>query len=149
MPANTLPISPYWLLIPDIVASVGRLLIVCFTLDFCMAQTPISLRGIMIGLGAATLLVALYMQKGVILILSHFNLNKVTPSCGFYYYLVLSILLLLSLLLFAIAAKRHKLRERERHVNIQAIVEEHYERYFDQEEEYMREAANMYRTFDK
>ena len=30
-------------------------------------------------------------------------------------------------------------RERERHVNIQAIVEEHYERYFDQEEEYMRE----------
>ena len=35
--------------------------------------------------------------------------------------------------------KRYKLRERERHVNIQAIVEEHYERYFDQEEEYMRE----------
>ena len=32
--------------------------------------------------------------------------------------------------------------ERERHVNIQAIVEEHYERYLDQEEEYMREAAN-------
>ena len=34
------------------------------------------------------------------------------------------------------------LRERERLlVNLQAIVEEHYERYFDQVEEYMREAA--------
>ena len=41
-------------------------------------------------------------------------------------------------------AKRYKLRERERHVNIQAIVEEHYEKYLHQEEEYMREAANMY-----
>ena len=149
VPANTLPISPYWLLIPDIVASVGSLLIVCTAWEFCMAQTPISLRGIMMGLGADLFLVGLYMHKGVILILSHFNLNKVTPSCGFYYYLVLSILLLPSLLLFVIAAKRYKLRERERHVNIQAIVEEHYERYFDQEEEYMREAANMYRTFGK
>ena len=47
-----------------------------------------------------------------------------------------------TIVLFTIAAKRYKLRERERHVNIQAIVEEHYERYLDQEEEYMREAAN-------
>ena len=71
-------------------------------------------------------------------------LKYFTPSCGFYYYLVLSILIMLSLVLFIIAAKRYKLRERERHVNIQAIAEEHYERYLDQEEEYMREAANMH-----
>ena len=38
-----------------------------------------------------------------------------------------------------ILAKCYKLRERDRHINIQAIAEEHYERYFDQEEEYMRE----------
>ena len=43
-----------------------------------------------------------------------------------------------------ILAKRYKLREREKHIDIQAIVEEHYERYFDQEEEYMREAAANY-----
>ena len=53
---------------------------------------------------------------------------------------------MLGLILFVTAAKRYKLRERERHVNIQAIVEEHYERYIDQEEEYMREAADMYKT---
>ena len=46
------------------------------------------------------------------------------------------------LIVFVILAKRYKLREREKHINIQAIVEEHYERYFDQEEEYMREAAH-------
>ena len=50
-------------------------------------------------------------------------------------------LAMLTLIIFVIIAKRYKLRERERHVNIQAIVEEHYKRYFDQEEEYMREIA--------
>ena len=40
---------------------------------------------------------------------------------------------------YLILAKQYKLWERERHVNIQAIAEEHYERYFDQEEEYIRE----------
>ena len=80
------------------------------------------------------------LHNGLQILLEHFS--NATPSCGFYYYLVLSILIMLSLVLFTIAAKRYKLRERERHVNIQAIVEEHYERYLDQEEEYMREAAN-------
>ena len=74
-------------------------------------------------------------------LLRHFSLQSASPSCVFYYYLVLSLLLLLILIVFVILAKRYKLRERERHINIQAIVEEHYERYFDQEEEYMREAA--------
>ena len=62
----------------------------------------------------------------------------------FYCYLVLPPLAMLMLTIFVIAAKRYKLRERERHVNIQAIAEEHYEKYLHQEEEYMREAANMY-----
>ena len=65
-------------------------------------------------------------------------------SCGFYYYLVLSPIILLNLVLFIIFAKHYKLRERERHVNIQAIAEEHYERYLDQEEEYMKEIASRY-----
>ena len=39
--------------------------------------------------------------------------------------------------------KRYKI-ERDRSVNIQAIAEEHYARYLDQEEEYMREVANQF-----
>ena len=86
------------------------------------------------------ILIATSVNYSLQLLLKHFS--DATPSCGFYYYLVLSILIMLSLVLFTIAAKQYKLRERERHVNIQAIAEEHYERYLDQEEEYMREAAN-------
>ena len=41
--------------------------------------------------------------------------------------------------LILVLSKCYTLRERNREINIQAIVEEHYERYMDQEEEYMRD----------
>ena len=146
VPANTLPISPYWLLIRDLVIGVGYLLIFINVTEVFLAQIPISLRGTAIGIGMIMIAIGHTIRSGIILILSQLNLNNVSPSCGFYYYLVQSILIMLCLILYVIAAKRYKLRERDRHVNIQAIVEEHYERYIDQEEEYMREAADMDKT---
>ena len=139
VPANTLPISPYWLLIPDILIGVGCLLINSTVLEYAVAQIPISLRGTAIGAVVAIVIIGQSMRSGVTLLLSHFNIGKVTPSCGFYYYLVLSILIMLFLVLFVIVAKRYKLRERERHVNIQAIAEEHYGRYLDQDEQFLHE----------
>ena len=94
------------------------------------------------GLGITTAGISLLAQQLIELLCLHFNIS--TPSCEFYYYLVLSLLILLILVVFTILAKHYRLRERERHVNIQAIVEEHYERYLDQEEEYMREVASRY-----
>ena len=142
--AVSLPIPLYWQLISDFVAGVGQVIVLCSSLEFIMAQSPNTMRGVMMGLAIVLLGFGSLVHYGLEQVLAHFS--NATPSCGFYYYLVLSILLILSLVLFTIAAKRYKLRERERHVNIQAIVEEHYERYFDQEEEYMREVADMYKT---
>ena len=107
----------------------------CSSLEFIMAQSPNTMRGVMMGLAIVLLGFGSLVHYGLELFLEHFG--DATPSCGFYYYLVLSILLILSLVLFTIAAKRYKLRERDRHVNVQAIAEEHYERYLDQEEKYL------------
>ena len=53
---------------------------------------------------------------------------------------VFMILLLVVLFaIFLLLSKWYTLRESNREINIQAIVEEHYERYRDQEEEYERE----------
>ena len=142
VPANTLPISPYWLIIRDAFFSVGTLLAIIGVIEFVLAQIPVSLRGTMIGIAMMMIFTGQGIRSEMISIFSRFDFNKVTPSCGFYYYLVQSILIVLVFAVFAFFAKRYKLRERERHVNIQAIVEEHYERFFDQEEEYMREAAD-------
>ena len=51
----------------------------------------------------------------------------------------LTILLVAVFVVFLVLSKCYTLRERNREINIQAIVEEHYERYMDQEEEYVRE----------
>ena len=137
---GTLPIPLYWVLIIDFVNGVGVVLVMCSLFEMVIAQTPNRMRGIMMGvvivmLGFGTLCNTIFAKT-----FKQFLLTA-SPSCVFYYYLVLSLLLLLILIVFVILAKRYKLREREKHINIQAIVEEHYERYFDQEEEYMREAA--------
>ena len=60
----------------------------------------------------------------------------ITTLC---YDLVAAIIIVVLFVIFLILSKRYTLRERNREINIQAIVEEHYERYMDQEEEYMRE----------
>ena len=144
--ANSLSFPLYWLVTSTTVIGIGQLLVLCSSLEFVMAQSPNRMRGVMMGLGVVLFEFGSLVHYGLEQVLEHFS--NATPSCGFYYYLVLSILLILSLVLFTIAAKRYKLRERDRHVNIQAIAEEHYERYLDQEEEYMREAANMYNRSD-
>ena len=49
------------------------------------------------------------------------------------------LLLIVLFAIFLLLSKWYTLCERNREINIQAIVEEHYERYMDQEEEYERE----------
>ena len=78
-------------------------------------------------MGAAGVLVN-YLQTAVLR-----HIPTATPSCVFYYYLVLSLLMLLILVVYVVLAKCYKLRERDKHINIHLIAEEHYERYFDQE----------------
>ena len=109
-----------------------------------LGMAPNRLRGIIMGLGLVMGAVGVLVNYLLTAVLRHFP--TATPNCVFYYYLVLSLLMLLILVVYAVLAKRYKLRERDKHINIHLIVEEHYERYFDQEEEYMREMANRYRT---
>ena len=137
---ESLFIPLYWLLIMDIINGVGGTLVVCTSIEFIMAQTPNRMRGVMMGLGMTTAGISILAHELIKQLFWHFNIS--TPSCEFYYYLVLSCSYFY--VVSTILAKYYRLRERERHVNIQAIVEEHYERYLDQEEKYMREAASRY-----
>ena len=90
VPAKTLPISPYWLLIRDLVYSIGYVLGLISVIETYLAQTPISFRGTATGLGTVIGLIAQSIRLGIISFISQFNLNKVTPSCGFYFCLVQS-----------------------------------------------------------
>ena len=133
---GTIPIPLYWVLIIDLVNGVGVALVLCSLFEFVIAQTPNRMRGIMMGLMITNIGIGTISTFFFSKIFQQFQ--TASPSCVFYYYLVLSLLLLLILIVFVILAKRYKLRERERHVNTHTIVEEHYERYYEQKEEYKK-----------
>ena len=134
---GTLPIPLYWVLIVEFMSGVGASLAICFLFEFVMAQTPNRMRGIIMGL---VLTLFGFGKLGMVVLTKLASFFRTSsPSCVFYYYLLLSLLMLLILVVYVVLARQYKLRERERHINIHAIVEEHYERYFEQEEEYMKE----------
>ena len=141
----TMPDAPqvplYWILAIEILSGIGGAMTMVFGVEFAMAQTPNRMRGIMMGL---LIIIIGWGTIGSFLFTGIIHSFKVSYQCIFYFYLALPPLAMLMLIIFVIIAKRYKLRERERHVNIQAIVEEHYERYIDQEEEYMREQAAIF-----
>ena len=141
--ADTIPVPLYWVPVVELLNGIGLTMMMVYGIEFAMAQTPNRMRGIMMGLVIALVgwcTIGDNLFRSVIHVFKASIKKYTLYSC-----LVLPPLAMLMLIIFAFVAKRYKLRERERHVNIQAIVEEHYERYFDQEEEYMREAANMYK----
>ena len=123
----------YWKIAPFLLGGTGKTILYVLHLQFIIAQSPDKMKGLVIG----TMLAC----RGIVLLIIikvlkfHFTL-----CCD-----LLILLLLISLfLVFLVLSKCYTLRERNREINIQAIVEEHYERYMDQEEEYMRQHPNNY-----
>ena len=124
------------LLIPQILFGVAFALIFPTSLEFTIAQSPIQMRGMMVGMW--------FVSFGVGYLI---NINTKYPfGCdnnsiclSFYYNITRSVVIFIILLVFIVLAKRYKLRVRENEVNIVQIVDEHYERYMDQEEQYERE----------
>ena len=55
---------------------------------------------------------------------------------SFKYYATKTGIVLLILIVFVILAKYYKLHVRENEVNIHQIVDDHYQRYMEQEEQY-------------
>ena len=145
--ADTIKVPLYWVPVVELLNGIGVIMAMMYGMEFAMAQTPNRMRGIMMGLVIIMFAWSKFGSTLFVRVLRTFKASTQTQlSYTLYSCLVLPPLAMLMLIIFIIAAKRYKLRERERHVNIQAIAEEHYERYFDQEEEYMRKAADMYKN---
>ena len=133
---NTLSYFNDLLLIPQILYGVAFALVFPTSLEFTIAQSPIQMRGMMVGLWFACLGVGYLININTRYPFGCDN-NSICPS--FYYYITRSVAIFIILLVFIVLAKWYKFRVRENEVNIVQIVDEHYERYQNQEEEYERE----------
>ena len=116
----------YWKLNPCILFGIGRAIIGLLLYEFIIAQSPDKMKGFVLGIALAF--------QGFVFVISIEFLQF--TLC---YDLSISLVLIVLFVVFLVLSKCYTLRERNREINIQAIVEEHYERYMDQEEEYMRQ----------
>ena len=130
--SNTLSYFNDLLLIPQILYGVAFGLVFPTSLEFTIAQSPIQMRGMMVGMSFASIGIS-YLININIKYPFGCNNNSICPN--FYYYITRSVVIFIILLVFIVLAKRYKFRVRENEINIVQIVDEHYERYLNQEEE--------------
>ena len=116
---------------------IGKTIFDVLLLELIIAQSPDKMKGLVMGIMLAF--------RGSVSLISrestHFNFTLCFD-------LSMTFILVLLFFIFLILSKYYTLRERNREINIQAIVEEHYERYMDQEEEYRRENPQYFESFD-
>ena len=131
-----------WMLviIPSLMVSLGVLMLKITSLEFTLAQSPAGMKGLLFGLW--------YAAKGIGNLIG-FNLpfafseipSHLIPGCEFYYLLTTLVISIVVFVLFLVTSRWYKLRMRQRTVNLHLIIEEHFERYMDQEEEYLKNAG--------
>ena len=120
-----------FLFIPETIQSFSYILVYPVSLEFTVAQSPVHMRGVMVGLWYTSWGIGLFIN---IIVKLRFNCESQYICTSFYYYITKSVLVLIILIVFVILAKRYKYRVRENEVNIVQIVDDHYQRYMEQEE---------------
>ena len=115
-------------LIPALLSSLATVIINVTSMEFIIAQSPYSMRGMLIGL--FFLSQGIFGFVGSLSIVSFNESFTVGPklSCCSLYYIVHFNLALIILIVFCLIAQKYQLRTRAEVINEYQIVEEHYNR---------------------
>ena len=124
-------ISPHFLIIQFSLNAVGYniMLLYIAIYEFICAQSPYSMKGLLIGTHFA--IKGIFQLFGVLFIYTPISVGCVYdcikfPVCGFIYFLVNSLVVLIGLIAFIFVARRYKKRERDEPDNIYRYAEEYY-----------------------
>ena len=136
------PLHMHWAVIipPSLLLGIGPLLVVATALEFISAQSPQSMKGLLVGVFFAIRGLFQFLNSIVIIPLSlkqpwasrEMIEHSPVTNCGFVYLVLTSVTGLIGLILFSVAAKRYKYRTRDEGMFRQHDVEEIYDRYMDQ-----------------
>ena len=128
------------LLVPSLFLQTGPLLVIATVLEFLSAQSPQSMKGLLVGVFFAIRGLFQFLNSIIIIPLSlkhpwasgEMLENPPVTNCGFVYLLFTCVAGLIGLVLFLAVAKRYKYRERNEGLFSQHDVEEIYDRYITQ-----------------
>ena len=120
--------------IVQVVLGISYILLYPVSLEFTVAQSPVHMRGVMVGLWYVASCGISFLIN--IIIKFPFDCESQYICTSFYYYITKSVLVLIILIVFVILAKHYKYHVRENEVNIVQIVDDHYQRYINQREQF-------------
>ena len=130
--SSVLSINYLWIGIPiGIIGGTQILTLFISLLEFICAQTPYTMKGLVIGLSFASALGLSSTLSSIILTTwAHAWSQPVTqPTCAFWFYLFLILVTVVGLGIFCIVAKWYKKRERNELLHQQRFVEDFYDKY--------------------
>ena len=126
-----------WLIFPQVLNGLSSLLVSMTALEFVCAQAPRTTQGLLIGVWYATFSI----RYLTVYVLDNFITKR---RSWLIYEGVKGLLILVSLVLFSCVSRCYRYRERDEIVNIQAMIEEIYDRRQAQEDEYMKQCQKYY-----
>ena len=128
-----------FLLIPKALSGLGATFIIPGSFELLVAQAPIEMRGIIVGLFYVAN--GLYEQIGWLLILPFKAFPSLWPSCEFYYLVLNLVVMMVSLVGVILVGKWYKLRQRDDPFNPYSAAENFYNKDFDRRDKYMHYGA--------
>ena len=124
----------YVLIPPSVFLGIGPLVVIATTIEFISAQSPHSMKSLLIGVFFA--IQGFSKLAGYLITVPLFTMpywkDKSGISCGSVYLLIISIVGLVGLISFSVVAMRYKYRKRDDENFRQRDVEEVYTRYLSQ-----------------
>ena len=136
-----LPIDYRWLMLPDILYGISLFLLFTATLEFVVAQSPKSMRCIMVGLWNA--IISISDLIGGYSYLLYFYIGSESLGCLSYYYIGNTIFILIVFLAYLVVARQYKRRIRDYIVPIYQIAEEHAIKYLDSSEDSSEDSEDI------
>ena len=113
---------------------LGALLIIPTSMEFIVAQAPLEMRGLYLGMMFATQ--SIYDKLGWYLIKPFQQSPWLLPSCEFYVFLLNTLIMVACLLIFIPLSYWYKLRNRDDIFNYHIVAEDFYENDFNRREQY-------------
>ena len=121
-------LSPNFLLIQSILNAFGYMFLYIASYEFICAQSPHSMKGMLIGTFFA--IKGVFQLLGILVLYVPFVSSCTQqgrfPLCGFIYYLINIVIALVGIVAFIIVSKRYQYRQRDEPDNIYRYAEEYY-----------------------